>query len=323
MSERVATQEFGVHLAMASSPAAAAATLPLTSPSSSFSSSLSSNPTHVSFRGLKSVAPLVKRADVQKPLQRHGLSGKKRGPVLAMAVTLPVLTLEGGAAGEVEMDLRTARPETAKSVVHRGLICEMQNRRRGTASTLTRSEVRGGGRKPYKQKGTGRARQGSIRTPLRPGGGVVFGPKPKDWSIKINKKEKQLAISTALQSASANTVVVEDFEEKFTAPKTKEFIAALMRWGVKPGENSLLFSMNPSDSLVLSSRNVSTCKLMTPRSLNLYDVLRADKLILTKSAVEYLEQQYGASESFEIVTSYEIVEGDAGRQDEGASEEAV
>jgi large subunit ribosomal protein L4 len=266
----------------------------------------------VSFSGLKMVAPLAKRVSVKK------LQCSRPGKVVAMAATLPVLTFEGEKAGEVEMDLRTARPETAKAVVHRGVICEMQNRRRGTASTLTRSEVRGGGRKPYKQKGTGRARQGSIRTPLRPGGGVVFGPKPKDWSIKINKKEKRLAISTALQSATVNTIVVEDFEEKFTAPKTKEFIAALKRWGVNQGENSLLFSMNPSENLVLSSRNVDTVKLLTPRSLNLYDVLRADKLILTKSSVEYLEQQYGASVGFEFT----LGEDDEDSID-GASEEAV
>jgi len=207
-----------------------------------------------------------------------------------------VFTFEGSSAGELALNLKTARAETANAVVHRGVICELQNRRRGTASTLTRSEVRGGGRKPYKQKGTGRARQGSIRTPLRPGGGVVFGPKPKDWSIKINKKEKRLAISTALQSATVNTVVVEDFEENLAAPKTKEFLAALKRWGVNQRENCLLFSVNPSESLVLSSRNVNTVKVLTPRSLNLYDILRADKLILTKSSVEYLERQYGVGE---------------------------
>jgi large subunit ribosomal protein L4 len=292
--------------------ASASVALPLTSSSSSFASS-STNVTNVSFSGLK-MAP-VKRASVVKRVQC-----KAPGGVVAMAVSLPVLTFEGEAAGEVELDLRTARPETAKSVVHRGVVCEMQNRRRGTASTLTRSEVRGGGRKPYKQKGTGRARQGSIRTPLRPGGGVVFGPKPKDWSIKINKKEKRLAISTALQSATVNTVVVEDFEEKLTAPKTKDFMAALKRWGVNQGENSLLFSMSPSENLILSSRNVNTFKLLTPRSLNLYDVLRADKLILTKSAVEYLEQQYGASVPFEIT----IGDGEGEEEEvEAASEEAV
>ncbi|KAG0555099.1 hypothetical protein M758_12G147700 [Ceratodon purpureus] len=295
--------------------ATASVALPLTSSSSSFASPLSQNVTNVSFSGLKMVTPLAKRVSVKK------LQCQSGARVVAMATTLPVLTFEGEKAGEVEMDLRTARPETAKSVVHRGVICEMQNRRRGTASTLTRSEVRGGGRKPYKQKGTGRARQGSIRTPLRPGGGVVFGPKPKDWSIKMNKKEKRLAISTALQSATINTVVVEDFEEKFTAPKTKEFLAALKRWGVNQGENSLLFSMNPSENLVLSSRNVDTVKLLTPRSLNLYDVLRADKLILTKSSVEYLEQQYGASASFEFTIG--DGEGEAEDSLEAASEEAV
>lgn len=298
--------------------ATASVALPLTSSSSSFASPLSQNATNVSFSGLKMVTPLAKRVSVKK-LQCQ--SGARAGKVVAMAATLPVLTFEGEKAGEVEMDLRTARPETAKSVVHRGVICEMQNRRRGTASTLTRSEVRGGGRKPYKQKGTGKARQGSIRTPLRPGGGVVFGPKPKDWSIKINKKEKRLAISTALQSATINTVVVEDFEEKFTAPKTKDFIAALKRWGVNQGENSLLFSMNPSENLVLSSRNVDTVKLLTPRSLNLYDVLRADKLILTKSSVEYLEQQYGASAAFEFTIG--DGEGEDEESVEAASEEAV
>ncbi|XP_024364727.1 uncharacterized protein [Physcomitrium patens] len=286
--------------------------LSLTSSSSSFAAPLSQNLTNVSFTGLKMV-PSLKRVSVKKSLQCQ--STAKVGKVVAMAVALPKLTFEGEAAGEVEMDLRTARPETAKAVVHRGVICEMQNRRRGTASTLTRSEVRGGGRKPYKQKGTGRARQGSIRTPLRPGGGVVFGPKPKDWSIKINKKEKRLAISTALQSAGANTVVVEDFEEKFSTPKTKDFMSALKRWGVKQGENSLLFSMNPSESLVLSSRNVNTFKLISPRNLNLYDVLRADKLILTESSVKYLEQQYGTS------GSHEIVAGDVeGEEEEGSIE---
>lgn len=294
----------------------AALTLPFAS-----TSSLTNSSTKVSFSGLKASPRFAnKKAASKNSLQCQAPSRGSR--VVAMAVTLPVLTFEGEAAGEVEMGLRTARPETAKSVVHRGVICEMQNRRRGTASTLTRSEVRGGGRKPYKQKGTGRARQGSIRTPLRPGGGVVFGPKPKDWSIKMNKKEKRLAISTALQSAAVNTIVVEDFEDKFTTPKTKDFLAALKRWGVKPEEHSLMFTTQVSEPLVLSSRNVGTFKLLTPRSLNLYDVLRADKLILTKSAVEYLEQQYGESQDFEFI----IGDGEGEDEEEAievASEEAV
>jgi large subunit ribosomal protein L4 len=263
--------------------------------------------TKLSFNGLKlmpsfSASKVVWSRRKQQPQSAVPASSSSGRFVVAMsAVTLPVLDFEGQKAGEVELDLRTARPETAKSVVHRGVITEMQNRRRGTASTLTRAEVRGGGRKPYKQKGSGKARQGSIRTPLRPGGGVIFGPKPKDWSIKINKKEKRLAISTALQSAAVNTIVVEDLDEKFTTPKTKEFIATLKRWGIQPNQHTLLFATNVSEPLLLSSRNIGTFKLLTPRSLNLYDVLRADKIILTKSAVEYLDATYGASTEFEFV----------------------
>jgi large subunit ribosomal protein L4 len=261
----------------------------------------------LSFNGLKlmpsfSASKVVWSRRKQQPQGAVAAPSSSGRFVVAMsAVTLPVLDFEGQKAGEVELDLRTARPETAKSVVHRGVITEMQNRRRGTASTLTRAEVRGGGRKPYKQKGSGKARQGSIRTPLRPGGGVIFGPKPKDWSIKINKKEKRLAISTALQSAAVNTIVVEDLDEKFTTPKTKEFIATLKRWGIQPNQHTLLFATNVSEPLLLSSRNIGTFKLLTPRSLNLYDVLRADKIILTKSAVEYLDATYGASTEFEFV----------------------
>ena len=210
-----------------------------------------------------------------------------------MAVALPVLTFQGEVSDkEVDLDLKSARPETARAVVHRGLITEQQNRRRGTASTLTKGEVRGGGRKPYKQKKTGRARRGSQRTPLRPGGGVIFGPKPRDWSIKINKKEKRLAISTALQRAASSFIVVEDFEESME-PKTKVFISALKRWGADPTKPSLLFTMNATENLVKSSQNLNTIRLMTPRNLNLFDVLKAQKLIFTKSSIEYLNERYG------------------------------
>lgn len=239
------------------------------------------------------------------------------------AVTLPVLTFEGAQAGAAELDLRVARPETAKSVVHRGVISEMANKRRGTASTLTRSEVRGGGKKPYKQKGTGRARRGSQRTPLRPGGGVIFGPKPKNWGVKMNRKEKQLAISTAIQSAAVNTVVVEDFDDKFTEPKTKRFLEALTNWGISPSEHhSLLFTTSVSDNFKLSSRNVGTFKLLTPRTLTVYDILRADKLVFTRSGVDYLNETYGESYVSEDEDEEEQEDGvgtDESEADEGDS----
>ncbi|XP_051120389.1 50S ribosomal protein L4, chloroplastic [Andrographis paniculata] len=208
--------------------------------------------------------------------------------------TLPVLTFEGAQAGSATLNLKSAPPETARAVVHRGLTTDLTNRRRGTASTLTRAEVRGGGVKPYPQKKTGRARRGSQRTPLRPGGGVIFGPKPKDWSVKINKKEKKLAISTAISSAVESTVVVEDFEDKFEKPKTKEFIALMKRLGLDPKKKSLFLMTQVPDNVKLSSRNIGTLKMLTPRTLNLFDILDSENLVLTKGAVDMLNERYGA-----------------------------
>ena len=211
--------------------------------------------------------------------------------VTSELATLPVLSFTGDKVGETFLDLKSALPDTARAVVHRAIITDLQNKRRGTASTLTR-----GGRKPYPQKKTGRARQGSTRTPLRPGGGVVFGPKPRDWSIKINRKEKRLAISTAVASAAENTIVVEDFSdefEKLEKPKTTEFIAAMKRWGLDPKEKTTFFMLEVADKVKLSSRNIGTLKMLTPRTLNLFDILNADKLILTPETVDYLNGRYG------------------------------
>ncbi|XP_062085141.1 large ribosomal subunit protein uL4c [Humulus lupulus] len=226
--------------------------------------------------------------------------------------TLPILSFTGEKIGETYLDVKAAPPETARAVVHRGIITDLQNKRRGTASTLTRAEVRGGGKKPYPQKKTGRARQGSTRTPLRPGGGVVFGPKPRDWSIKINRKEKRLAISTAVASAAVNTIVVEDFGDKFEKPKTKEFIAALKRWGIDPKQKSMFLVMDLSENVVLSSRNIGTLKMLTPRTLNLFDILNADKLVLTQDAVDYLNGRYGVDFEGEAEDEEEDEEADGG-----------
>lgn len=216
-----------------------------------------------------------------------------------MSPALPVLSFGGEKVGEAVLELRSAPPETGRAVVHRGLVTDLRNKRRGTASTLTRAEVRGGGRKPYPQKKTGRARRGSQRTPLRPGGGVVFGPKPKDWSAKMNRKEKRLALSTAIASAvgiAGAAVVVEDFASEFERPRTREFVSAMRRWGLDPKEKAMfLFGGEEelAENVVLSSRNIGTLKLLTPRTLNLFDVLDAEKLVFTKSAVDYLNRMYG------------------------------
>ena len=122
--------------------------------------------------------------------------------VEALSAEVSKVNFDGASAGTATLDVKVAKPDVAKGLVHKYVVMVRQNARRGTASTLTKSEVRGGGRKPFKQKGTGNARAGSSRTPLKPGGGVVFGPKPKDWSIKMNKKERRLAMATAIQSAA-------------------------------------------------------------------------------------------------------------------------
>lgn len=260
------------------------------------------------FSGLRLVCP--SRKNVVENASCKSTGGQRRtGVAMARVAAVPVITFEGNSAGTAEISLKTARPETAGAVVHRGVIAELQNRRRGTASTLTRAEVRGGGRKPFKQKGTGQARRGSQRTPLRPGGGVVFGPKPVDWRIKINKKEKQLAISTAIQSAAVDALVVEDLQEKVTFAKTKDFISALKSWGINPAKKSLLFATEISKELELSSRNIKTLKILTPRSLNLYDILKADKVLFTRSGLQYLNDTYGAANGeFLIEESGEAIE---------------
>lgn len=153
-----------------------------------------------------------------------------------------------------------------------------------------------------------------MRSPLRPGGGVIFGPKPRDWSIKINKKEKRLAISTALSSATVNSIVVEDFGDKFPKPKTKEFIAAMQRWGLDPEGKSMFLMTEVPDNVGLSGRNLKTVRMLTPRTLNLFDILNSDKLVFTPAAVDYLNERYG-------VESGEYSEDDEGEFDDDEGEE--
>jgi large subunit ribosomal protein L4 len=140
---------------------------------------------------------------------------------------------QGAESGQASFDLKIANEDNAPHIVHRALIRQL-------ASTKTRAEVRGGGRKPWRQKGTGRARAGSIRSPLWRGGGVSFGPKPRDYSIKMNKKERRLALTTAFLSRAEELVVVADFAVQLPQPKTKELLAAMGRWGIEPQAKVLL-----------------------------------------------------------------------------------
>ena len=133
-----------------------------------------------------------------------------------------VLDWQGKDAVESSIELKIAKEASAGDLLHRAVLRQQAHSRQGTASTLTRSEVRGGGRKPYKQKGTGRARQGSVRTPLRPGGGIIFGPKPRKYNLEMNRKERRLALRTALMSRISDAKIIKDFGSKLEVPKTSE-----------------------------------------------------------------------------------------------------
>jgi large subunit ribosomal protein L4 len=201
---------------------------------------------------------------------------------------------QGAEAGSAALDLRVASEENAAHIVHRALVHQANNERQGTASAKTRAEVKGGGRKPWKQKGTGRARAGSIRSPLWRGGGVIFGPKPRDYSTKMNRKERRLALRTAFQSRAAEMVVVEDFDAQLAQPKTKELTAALTRWGVQAGKKTLLIvaDVNESENVFLSARNISTVKLISAVGLNIFDILNSDHIVVTKSALTKIQEVY-------------------------------
>jgi large subunit ribosomal protein L4 len=170
---------------------------------------------------------------------------------------------------------------------------QLAHARQGTASTLTRAEVAGGGRKPYKQKGTGRARQGSIRTPLRPGGGVVFGPKPRSYNLAMNRKERRLALRTALMSRLDDLIVVKGFGATLEAPKTREITAALSRLGIDAGARVLLVLDGASEAVRLSVRNLEKVKLIAADQLNVFDLLNARKLVVGEEALAKIQEVYG------------------------------
>ena len=200
---------------------------------------------------------------------------------------------QGKEAGKASIDLKVAKESTANDLMHRAVLRQQAHSRQGTASTLTRSEVRGGGRKPYKQKGTGRARQGSIRTPLRPGGGIVFGPKPRTYNLAMNRKERRLALRTALMARIDDVIVVKDFGAALEAPKTREVVDALGRLGVAADAKVLIVLTAPSEVVKRSVRNLEKVKLITADQLNVFDLLHANALVLGEEALATIQEVYG------------------------------
>lgn len=200
---------------------------------------------------------------------------------------------QGEEVGQATLDLRVAKEENAAHIVHRAMVRQLANARQGTASTKTRAEVSGGGRKPWRQKGTGRARAGSIRSPLWRGGGVIFGPKPREYNLKMNRKERRLALRTAFQSRAEDLIVVEDFVDQLPRPKTKDLVEAIARWGIEAESKVLLILPELQEMVYLSARNLPTVKLIWATNLNVYDVLAADKIVTTNTALAKIQEVYG------------------------------
>jgi len=200
---------------------------------------------------------------------------------------LSVKTTQGKAAGELEVKFALVENGRGTQAVHDTVVAYQAAQRSGTACTKTVGEVSGSNKKPWRQKGTGRARAGSNQSPLWPGGGVVFGPKPRDFSKKVNARTRQLALRKALSERlkAGDVVVVDDL--KLSSPKTKEFIGVISALELKG--TTLVVSAGADKNLTLASRNLPEVALTTSDSLNTYDVLRPSKLLFTRSAFEKIE----------------------------------
>ena len=202
---------------------------------------------------------------------------------------LSVYNIEGKEVGSIELNDAVFGVEINEHLVHMAVVNQLANNRQGTQSAKTRSEVSGGGRKPWRQKGTGHARQGSTRAPQWTGGGIVFAPKPRDYSFKMNKKEKKLALLSALTSKVADNKIVVLDEFKLDEIKTKKFAEVMNNLKVS---KALVVLEGENKNVVLSGRNIPTVKVSATNEINTYDVLKYDTLVVTKAAVEKLQEVY-------------------------------
>ncbi len=201
-----------------------------------------------------------------------------------------VYNMEGKEVGTIELNDAVFGVTVNEHLVHMAVVQQLANNRQGTQKAKTRSEVSGGGRKPWRQKGTGHARQGSTRSPQWTGGGVVFAPVPRDYSFKMNKKEKRAALKSALSDKVANGKLVVVDALTFDAPKTKEFAKVMTNLNVN---DKALVVLNDNDAnVVLSAKNIPTVKTGLTNTINVYDVVNAKTLVLTQDAVKTIEEVY-------------------------------
>lgn len=200
-----------------------------------------------------------------------------------------VYNMEGKEVGTIDLNDAVFGVEVNEHLVHMAVVAQLANKRQGTQKAKTRSEVSGGGRKPWRQKGTGHARQGSTRSPQWTGGGVVFAPVPRDYTIRLNKKEKQAALKSALTSKvqEGNLIVVDEL--KFDEIKTKAFKTVMDNLNVEAG---LVVLADNDQNTVLSARNMAAVDTALTNTINTYDIMKAKKVVLTKDSVAKIEEVY-------------------------------
>jgi len=204
---------------------------------------------------------------------------------------MPVVALyniKGEQIGDIELSERVFAAEINQSLIHDVIVMQNANKRQGTAATKTRGMVRGGGRKPWRQKGTGRARAGSIRSPIWVGGGITFGPSPRDYSYSIPKKARRAALRSALTAKlSSDEIIIIDALE-ISAPKTKEIVGVLKNLGVE--KKAMLVIESYDNAVYLSTRNIPGVKSSPAQEINVSDVMNYGKLIITKDALAKIEE---------------------------------
>lgn len=203
--------------------------------------------------------------------------------------TVGLFNIEGTKVGDLTLNEKVFNVEVNKAVLHQVVVAQLANKRQGTQSAKTRAEVRGGGRKPWRQKGTGRARQGSIRSPQWAGGGMVFAVKPRDYRISLPKSMRRVAMKSALTAKVMENEMIVLESLVFDAPKTKDMVTMLKAFDVK---KALIITAASNENVYKSGRNVEGIQVMPVNNINVYDLLKYDNLIITKDAVSMLEEVY-------------------------------
>lgn len=203
--------------------------------------------------------------------------------------TVGLFNIEGNKVGEVTLNDKVFNVEVNGDVLHQVVVAQLANKRQGTQSALTRAEVRGGGIKPWRQKGTGRARQGSIRSPQWAGGGIVFAPKPRSYRVSLPKSMRRTAMKSALTSKVLDNSIIVLESLELDAPKTKTIVDMLKAFDAK---KALIITAESNENVYKSGRNIQDVTVMPVNNINVYDLLKFEKLIITKDAVSRIEEVY-------------------------------